>query len=139
MSSSVEVAGEGAVPAAIPELPAIPLPQAPPAALLWSGALVAASVLVTLFTLDALTILFSDYWLLQSLDLSSVFWTNFRMGAWLYASAFVLFAAAIAGPRSSTTLRATRRFLVKRRFSWRRSPRTWRRCSTRTSCWAARD
>ena len=25
-----------------------------------------------------------DYWLLQSLGFESVFWTNFRVGAWLF-------------------------------------------------------
>src|SRR5262249_61406827 len=42
--------------------------------------------------------LFSDYWLFQSLGFASVFWTNFQMGAGLYAAAFVLFVAAIATP-----------------------------------------
>ena len=100
MSSSVETAGAagiGARPAERP-LPVVPLPQAPAAALLWSRGLTVASILVTLFTLDVITVLFSDYWLFESLGLTDVFWTNFRMGAELYVAAFVAFAAAIAAP-----------------------------------------
>ena len=99
MSSSIEVAGANpALDAHLPDLPAIALPQAPRAALLWSRGLTIASVLVTLFTLDVITVLFADYWLFESLGLTSVFRTNFVMGAQLYVSAFLLFAAAIAVP-----------------------------------------
>ena len=94
MSSSAVIGGEGAE-TFHPELPRVVLPRAPRAALLWSRALTVTSILVTLFTLDRITVLFGDYWLLQSLDLSSIFWTNFRMGAQLYVGAFVLFAIAI--------------------------------------------
>lgn len=79
-------------------MPAVELPRPPRAALLWRRGLVVASVLVTLFTLDVITILFSDFWLFQSLGFASVFRTNFQMGAGLYAAAFVLFVAAIATP-----------------------------------------
>ena len=100
MSSSVEAAAGGtkSLDAYHPDLPAIELPQAPAAALLWKRGLTVAGILVTLFTLDVITILFADYWLFQSLGQTSVFWTNFVMGAELYVSAFVVFAAGIALP-----------------------------------------
>jgi len=99
MSSSVEAIGSGiAAETHSAELPDIALPEAPAAALLWSRALTVAGVVVTLFTLDVITILFADYWLFQSLGVESVFWTNFRMGAWLYVPAFLAFGLAIALP-----------------------------------------
>jgi len=99
MSSSVETAGgTQALDTYLPDLPAIELPQAPAAALLWKRGLTVAGILVTLFTLDVITILFADYWLFESLGLTSVFWTNFVMGAELYVSAFIIFAAGIAVP-----------------------------------------
>src|SRR5690242_11825018 len=94
-SPAVETATIEEVPG---ELPRIELPQAPRAALLWSRGLVVASILVTLYTLDRLTVLFADYWLFGSLGVASVFWTNFWMGAELYVAAFILFAVAIAAP-----------------------------------------
>jgi len=99
MSSSAGVI-EGAKPYDSPaaEFPAVALPLTPRAAVLWSRALTLASVLVTLFTLDQLTYLFGDLWLLRSLGLESVFWTNFRMGAKLYVAGFLLFALAVAAP-----------------------------------------
>ena len=99
MSSSAEVVEEGKRHGALPaEFPPVALPSPPPAALLWSRVLTVASVLVTLFTLDQLTYLLGDLWLLRSLGLESVFWTNFRMGAKLYVGAFLLFGAAVAAP-----------------------------------------
>ena len=114
MSSSAEVVGGSkAAPSPYPDLPEVELPRAPRAALLWSRALVIVSILATLFTLDRITVLFGDYWLLQSLDLSSVFWTNFKMGAQLYVGAFVLFAVAIGFPAYAHDLsRRSRRFVV---------------------------
>ncbi len=99
MSSSVETAGgKGAFDAFPPDLAVAALPRAPRAALLWSRGLTLATILVTLFTIDVITILFADYWLFESLGLTSVFRTNFIMGAELYVSAFLLFALAIAVP-----------------------------------------
>ncbi|HEX7252640.1 MAG TPA: hypothetical protein VF376_07150, partial [Thermoanaerobaculia bacterium] len=95
------------------DLPAVELPRAPRAALLWSRGLVVASILVTLYTLDRLTVLFADYWLFGSLGVASVFWTNFWMGAELYVAAFILFAVAIAAPAYLTPVPPrTRRFVV---------------------------
>ncbi len=99
MSSSADVMEAGSVrDAARTALPSIALPTVPRSSLIWSRALTLASILVTLVTLDQLTYLLGDLWLLQSLGFESVFWTNFRMGAKLYAGAFVVFAAAIAVP-----------------------------------------
>ncbi|HEX4441262.1 MAG TPA: UPF0182 family protein [Thermoanaerobaculia bacterium] len=99
MSSSVEAIGHGSVAEAhSATLPAIALPEAPAAALLWSRFLTVAGIVVTLFTLDVITILFADYWLFQSLGFETIFWTNFRMGAELYVPAFIGFFAAIALP-----------------------------------------
>jgi uncharacterized membrane protein (UPF0182 family) len=112
MSSSAVVVGR--THHADPDLPVVELPRAPVAALLWSRGLTIASVMVTLFTLDLLTIVFADYWLFDSLGLSSVFWTNFRMGAQLYVAAFVLFGLAIGAPAYLHDVsRATRSFVVK--------------------------
>src|SRR5262249_16741828 len=94
-------------------LPKAELPRVPRAALLWSRGLVVASVLMTLYTLDRLTVLFADYWLFDSLGVASVFWTNFWMGAELYVAAFLLFTIAIAAPAYLTSIsRRNRRFVV---------------------------
>src|SRR5262249_19674773 len=100
MSSSVEAIGSGlAAEETLPaELPHVSLPRVPAAALLWSRFLTLAGVIVTLFTLDVITVLFADYWLFQSLGFESIFWTNVRMGAELYIPAFIGFFAAIAVP-----------------------------------------
>jgi uncharacterized membrane protein (UPF0182 family) len=101
----------------LPGLPPIELPRAPAAALLWRRGLVVASILMTLFTLDLVTIVSADYWLFDGLGLSSVFWTNFRMGAQLYLAAFLLFAAAIAAPAYLHDLvPRTRRFVFNTAF-----------------------
>ena len=58
MSSSVETAGgTEALDAYLPDLPVIELPQAPAAALLWKRGLTVAGVLITLFTIDIITII----------------------------------------------------------------------------------
>ncbi|HWZ85158.1 MAG TPA: UPF0182 family protein, partial [Thermoanaerobaculia bacterium] len=114
MSSSAEVAGRPVAGALLPDLPDVALPRAPRAALLWSRGLTVAGILVTLFTIDVITILFADYWLFDSLGLASVFWTNFRMGAQLYVGAFVLFGVAIAAPAYLNDVsREMRRSVVK--------------------------
>jgi uncharacterized protein len=101
----------------LPGLPAVELPRAPASALLWRRGLVVASILMTLFTLDLITIVSADYWLFDSLGLSSVFWTNFKMGAELYIAAFLLFAAAIAVPAFVHDIAPrTRRFVINTAF-----------------------
>jgi len=95
--SGQETAGaSGAV--QLPEIPRAAIPRAPLASVLWSRALVVAWVAVILFLLDGLTLLLSDFWLLQSLDLESVFWTNFSMGSRLFVFGFVTAAFGIASP-----------------------------------------
>lgn len=99
MSSSAGVLREGRSEERLSaELPEVALPVAPPASLVWARGLTLASVLVTLFTLNQLTYLLGDFWLLKSLGLESVFWTNFRMGAKLYVAAFLIFSVAVALP-----------------------------------------
>jgi uncharacterized membrane protein (UPF0182 family) len=117
MSSSVDAVAVGRSADVADLLPEVALPRVPRAALLWSRGLVVASILVTLFTLDVITILFADYWLFQSLGLSSVFWTNFQMGAQLYLGAFFAFAGAIAAPAYLHDLKPRARgFVIKTAF-----------------------
>jgi len=92
--ASSEAAGRVA---AIPNLD-IALPRVPSASIVWNRAVVVASILVVLFTLDRITYLLGDYWLLQSLNQEFVFWTNFKMGAWLYVIGLVVYAAAGIAP-----------------------------------------
>ena len=77
---------------------------------LWNRAVILASILVLLYTLNLITILLGDYWLLEALGLESVFWTNFRMGAILWISAFVVFAAAAVIPAFGHDLGRSGRF-----------------------------
>jgi uncharacterized membrane protein (UPF0182 family) len=104
-------------PGSTPDVPIVELPQIPRAATLWRRALVLASVLVTLFTIDRLTVLLGDYWLLQSMQLESVFWTNFWEGAWLYVTGFITFGAAVAAPAFVHRVESgTRRVFVNMAF-----------------------
>ncbi len=82
----------------LPEIPRATIPRAPRGSVLWGRTLIVAWVGVALFLLDRLTLLFSDFWLLESLGLESVFWTNFRMGTWLFVLGFVTAAFGIASP-----------------------------------------
>lgn len=96
------------------ELPPVSLPRAPAAALVWARAVTLAGILFTLYTIDRLTLLFADFWLLQSLGFESVFWTNFAMGTKLYLSALILFSAAGAAPALLTPVsRYLRGIVVK--------------------------
>ena len=79
-------------------LPQVALPQAPPAALVWSRFLGFATLVLAFFLLDQLALLMMDYWMLEGLGYESVFWTNFWMGGVLYATAFILFGVAAALP-----------------------------------------
>jgi hypothetical protein len=98
-------------------LPNLTLPRAPRAALLWSRGLVAASILVTLFTLDRITVLFGDYWLFESLGLESCSGPTSGWARSFYAAAFLIFAIAIAFPAyRHDVARSTRRFVVNTAF-----------------------
>ncbi|MFL5865827.1 MAG: UPF0182 family protein [Thermoleophilaceae bacterium] len=79
-------------------LPSVELPRAPSGSRLWSRALGFAAVLFVLFLLDQLTNLLMQYWFLESLGFKSVFWTNFKTGAILFAIAFVLWSLAVIVP-----------------------------------------
>src|SRR5690606_13142530 len=83
---------------ALTTIPAVPIPRIPAASQLWRRALWVAWAVVAVFSFDRLTLLLSDYWLLQSLGFSEVFWTNFRMGAVLFVAALLVFTAAVALP-----------------------------------------
>jgi uncharacterized membrane protein (UPF0182 family) len=111
---------DGAVPrpvlaqAPAPELPRVALPRAPEPALIWTRSLRAASILNLIFTLDQLTVLLANFWLLESLHLESVFWTNFRMGARLWAIGFVTVLAAFVLPALAHPLeRRQRRIAIE--------------------------
>lgn len=80
---------------AAPITPARPLPTA---ALLWMRALVVAWIVLGVFFIDRLTVVLADFWLLQNLQLVSVFWTNFSMSALLFGVGTLLFAVAVAAP-----------------------------------------
>lgn len=70
----------------------------PRASVLWSRAVTAATVIVLILTLERIFQLLGNFWLLESLDLSSVFWTNFNMGAKLYVVALICFGVAAIVP-----------------------------------------
>ena len=89
---------------ASPHLPYLPHP-----AHLWKRAVLIASILVLLYTLNLITVLLGDFWLLQALELESVFWTNFRMGAQLYLLGLVTFLAAVLVPAFAHPLKSARR------------------------------
>jgi len=88
---------------------AVPLPRLPSSGALWSRAVLVVTALVLLFTLDRITVLLGDFWLLQSLGHESVFWTNFRIGTILYLAALVVFAVAAVTPAFTHDLRETGR------------------------------
>jgi uncharacterized protein len=91
-------------------LPALEVPRAPETLLLWSRALLLAAVVLGYFLLDQLTYVFLDLWLLQSLGVEEVFWTNFRVG-------LLLFLWGVAGPVLGIAVPA---FLSPIHPAWRR-------------------
>ena len=80
------------------ELPRVACRERPQTALIWTRFLRLASVLNLVFTLDQVSLLVANFWLLRSLKLESVFWTNFRMGALLWAFGFVVVLVSFAAP-----------------------------------------
>jgi uncharacterized membrane protein YbhN (UPF0104 family) len=98
---------------ALLNIPAVPIPQMPSAALLWQRGVIVAWVLVAVFFFDKLTLLLSNLWLLESLGFSQVFWTNFRLGASLFVLGTLLFTAGIALPAFLHPLpRRTRKYAL---------------------------
>jgi hypothetical protein len=94
------------------DLPAAAFPHAPDAGRLWSAALVLLWICLGAFLLDRLSLLLMNAWLLESLGLSSVFWTNFRMGAKLYAVGFGAAALAIVPAVATEVGPLARRIVV---------------------------
>jgi uncharacterized membrane protein (UPF0182 family)/uncharacterized membrane protein YbhN (UPF0104 family) len=73
-------------------------PPVPALSLLARRLAVLAVVVYALTLLGRLRLLVVDYWLLESLGFETVFWTNFRTGALLFAIVGVAFAAAVIVP-----------------------------------------
>lgn len=89
---------------------AVGLPFLPSPGQLWNRAILLFSLFVLLYVLDRLSILLGDLWLLQALELESVFWTNFRTGLWLWIIGFVVFLAAAVAPVLTHDLGRVRRW-----------------------------
>lgn len=77
---------------------AVGLPFLPSPGRLWSRAMVILAVVVGIAMFDRLTVVLGDLWLMESLNLESIFWTNFRTGAWLWVIGYLVFFAAGAVP-----------------------------------------
>lgn len=95
------------------ELPEFGLARAPRALTIWKRFSIGAAIFLGLFFLDKLTLLLFDFWLLKQLNLASVFWTNFSMGAWLFVIGFVVITAAVALPALLSKISAEQRALMK--------------------------
>ncbi|MFQ5471806.1 MAG: UPF0182 family protein, partial [Dehalococcoidia bacterium] len=97
------------------ELPRTDVPhfaQVPRSGLLWSRAMVGVWILLAIFCFDRVALLLANLWLLERLDLASVFWTNFWTGAALFASGFVGFGVAVAAPAFLQRLRGSGRLVA---------------------------
>jgi uncharacterized protein len=90
-------------------LPTVSLPRPLPMGLLWPRLLGLVAIGMALFGLDRIARLLMQFWLLKSLGFSSVFWTNFRMGAILFVATAALYTAAIAAPAFAHRLNALQR------------------------------
>lgn len=93
-------------------IPSVPVPQMPSSGQLWGKGIVASWVALAVFLFDQLTLLLSDFWLLESLGFSDVFWTNFRMGAILFTVGSLAFAAGISIPAFTHPLPQRARRLI---------------------------
>ncbi|HUG93220.1 MAG TPA: UPF0182 family protein [Planctomycetaceae bacterium] len=92
------LSGDGEKPSEAPLFDVPGFSRVPKAGLLWSRALVVGWIVLAVYLFDRLTFVLFDYWLLDSLGYTSVFWTNFEQGAWLFVAAFVGFAAGTIVP-----------------------------------------
>jgi uncharacterized membrane protein (UPF0182 family) len=92
-TSSAEAAGEDVL-----TEPAVPYPHMPTAGLLWQRGVLVAWAVSSVFLLDRLSRLLSDYWLLDSIGFGDVFWTNFRTGSTLFVLCALLFMGSVAIP-----------------------------------------
>ncbi len=95
----------------LPEIPTVVTPKIPNNDLVWSR-LAAMGWFGLIIYWDYLTILLADYWLFERLDIVSVFWRNFNMGATLFGVGFVAFAAALIIPALVYPLAAAGRSFV---------------------------
>ncbi|MBW1787285.1 MAG: UPF0182 family protein [Deltaproteobacteria bacterium] len=85
----------------ISDLPIADVPffsRLPKVGMLGNRLLTVLGVILVLFLIDQATYLPLDLWLLQSLKLESIFWTNFNMGALLFVIGFAVFALAVIVP-----------------------------------------
>lgn len=82
------------------EFPAVSLTKVPAAVAIWSRALVLAWLMLIVYSFHLLSGLLMDFWFFESLGFESVFWTNFRMGAVLFAITLAAVLAATALPAS---------------------------------------
>lgn len=94
------------------DIPVVPMFRMPSASVLWRRALTVGWVIAGVFFFNELTILLSNYWLLDSLQVNEVFWTNFRMSATLFAIGTLLFAAGVSVPALTHRLTAAERRFV---------------------------
>ena len=93
--------------------PIVEVGRLPTTATLWSRAAACAAVIVAFILLNRATYLLLDRWLLQSLGIESVFWTNMRTAIPLYIIGFAGIALGIALPAYSHHLeRSVRRVFV---------------------------
>lgn len=74
------------------------LPSAPSTEMMWNRLLIVASIVVGLFLLDRFSGLLLNYWLLESMDYESVFWTNFWMQTGLFLTGFIVFTTLVSLP-----------------------------------------
>lgn len=77
-----------------------------------SRMMVFAFVALGVFFFDQLTVLFMDKWLLESVQLSSVFWTNFNVGLVLFLFASIPCAVGIIVPAYKCNLSDASKKLV---------------------------
>ena len=70
----------------------------PHARVMWFRSLIVTAAFLSYYLLDRLTFIFLDAWMLESLGLSDVFWTNFRTGAVLFVIGFIGPAVGISAP-----------------------------------------
>lgn len=97
---------------ALNPIPAVPVPQIPQTFWLWNRFIVILGVFAAIFLFDQFTILLANYWLLESLNLSKVFWTNFNMGATLFIIALFAFLVAVILPAYVHSISSQARWFV---------------------------
>jgi uncharacterized protein len=79
-------------------MPTLGMLRIPDARIMWSRALIIATIGTLLYLLNSLTFVLLDKWMLESLGLEEVFWTNFRAGSLLFLWGFAGTAVSIGLP-----------------------------------------